>query len=145
MSERVLEVVLGRVPRWVNGEVAGFARAPLGDGRCYPGAVRKPGAILRGRVLCDVTEKELGRLDRFEGDEYDACLVPNVALENGDTVRARVWVLSPSEMKGVRDGEWSFDAFLEKDEGWYVAMCKDWADEDDVLQLKCTRQRRGGD
>lgn len=143
MSERVLEVVLGRIPRWVCGEVSGFASAPLGDGRCYPGAFRKPGSVLRGRVLCDLTRSELDRLDRFEGDEYEASSVPNVTLQGGASVSARMWILPPSEMGGVLDGDWSFDAFLAKDEEWYVKMCQEWADEDSVEHQKCTPQQRG--
>jgi Gamma-glutamyl cyclotransferase, AIG2-like len=144
MSERVLAVVLGRVPRWSAAELSGYRRSPLGNGRCYPGVCPSPSSKVRGRVLHDVTPSELARLDRFEGDEYAAVVVPGVRLlQSGEDIRARMWVLADTQ--GVLEGEWSFDAFLEKDEAWYVRMCKEWADDDAKEQQQCTPQRRGGD
>jgi gamma-glutamylcyclotransferase (GGCT)/AIG2-like uncharacterized protein YtfP len=143
MSERVLEAVLGRVPRWTPGEVSGFKRSPLGNGRCYPGVCPSPCDVVRGRVLRDVGSEELARLDRFEGDEYRAVVVPNVRLDSGETVRARLWVLS--DVEGVLAGDWDFDRFLDMDEGWYVKMCREWADDDAIQRQQCTPQRRGGD
>jgi gamma-glutamylcyclotransferase (GGCT)/AIG2-like uncharacterized protein YtfP len=128
MSESVLETVLGRVPAWTAGSVAGYTRAPL-CGRCYPGAVPRDGAVISGRVLRGVRSHELARLDRFEGDEYRP-VVETVLLDTGDTVRARLWTLH--DLKGVvLDGDWSFEQFLREDQAWYLTSCKEWADQDD--------------
>lgn len=144
MSERVLEAVLGRVPVWTAGEISGFKRSALANDRCYPGVCRAPpSSTVRGRVLHDITAEELTTMDRFEGEEYEAVVMPDVRLESGKDVRARVWVLS--NMEGVLDSEWSFDEFVEKNEGWYVRMCKEWADEDAIEQKQFTSQQRGGD
>lgn len=143
MSERVLEVVIGRVPPWSAATLPGYRRRALGNGRCYPGVCRAAGAAVRGRLLRGISPAELARMDRFEGDEYAAVVVPDVRLDGGQSVRARLWVLE--SMEGVEDGEWSFESFLENDEGWYVEMCREWSEDDKREQQQCTPQRRGGD
>jgi gamma-glutamylcyclotransferase (GGCT)/AIG2-like uncharacterized protein YtfP len=132
MSEPVLEAVLGRVPAWTPGRVAGYARGPL-CGRCYPGAVPRAGAELPGRALQGVRPAELARLDRFEGDEYEPA-VEAVRLDTGEVVRARLWRLH--DQSGLLDGDWSFDEFVKVNEGWYIQMCRDWATQDDREQAE---------
>lgn len=144
MSERVLQAVMGRVPQWTPGVLPGYRRRALGNGRCYPGVCAAAGASVRGRVLQAVSAAELARLDRFEGDEYAAVVVPGVRLGaggEGGPVSARVWVMR--EPEGMLEAEWSFDRFVEKDEAWYVDMCREWAADDLVEQQQCTPQRRG--
>lgn len=143
MSERVLQEVMGRVPAWTPAVLPGYRRRAL-SGRCYPGVCAARGASVAGRVLHAVSAAELARLDRFEGDEYVALVVPGVRLGaagGGDAVAARVWVMRDPD--GMLEAEWSFDRFLEKDEGWYVDMCREWAADDRIEQQQCTPQRRG--
>lgn len=142
MSERVLQVVLGRVPVWSHAELDGFARVPLGNERCYPGALVRPGAKIRGRILHGVNADELARLDRFEGDEYEPVVVEGIRLDSGALVDARVWKLA--QFEGILDGQWDYNKFVLEDEHWYVQMCKEWAHDDEIEQQKCTPQRRGG-
>lgn len=141
MSERVLQAVLGRVPNWSCGELTDFKRVSLGNERCYPGALPHPASKICGRVLHDLSADELARLDRFEGDEYEAVIIDEVLLASGEKVRARVWKLA--DLNGVLDRDWDYDKFLRHDENWYVEMCREWAADDDTEQQKCTAQRRG--
>lgn len=98
---------------------------------------------MRGRVLRGVTADELATLDRFEGDEYAPVVVAGVRLDSGESVAARLWLLE--DTSGLLEEEWSFERFMEEDEGWYVRMCMEWAEEDKVEKRKCTPQQRGGD
>jgi gamma-glutamylcyclotransferase (GGCT)/AIG2-like uncharacterized protein YtfP len=141
MSEKVLQAVLGRVPQHSPGELDGYVRCPLGNNRCYPGAIPRQGSTLRGRVLRYITSLELAVLDRYEGDEYDRACVDGVRLETGETVRARFWPLA--DLSGVLDGEWSYDAFIATNEASYVKMCTEWAHDDQREQQQCTPERRG--
>jgi len=49
--------------------VSGYARRIVRD-ETYPGALAVPEATLEGVVWFDVAADDLGRLDRFEGEDY---------------------------------------------------------------------------
>lgn len=91
-----------------------------------------PGACVRGTLVTGLTDGDIFRLDRFEGDEYERRVVKVNVLKgkvgptgravggDGDEVveeveaEAYVWCV---EMKGLEVREWDFEEFA-KEKAW---------------------------
>lgn len=128
LSSRVLHALLGRVPSRADGTLYGYQRFPIRDA-CYPAVVRSVGGkndVVQGKLLLNVTARELALLDAFEDPAYDRALVA-VQRTNGDCVQARLWA-RPDSNRGdlVLDKDWGFEQFLTEDEDWMVARCFEW-------------------
>lgn len=69
MFDPVWRAVVGRVNPSVPGRLARFAAFKI-SGQTFPGLATVPGGKVTGRVWLEVTEAELGELDRFESGIY---------------------------------------------------------------------------
>jgi gamma-glutamylcyclotransferase (GGCT)/AIG2-like uncharacterized protein YtfP len=77
MAESVVTTLIGRMPPHDKARVFGYARYPVRD-RVYPAIVpvttthHHPAAavVVEGLLLRDLHEREMRRLDEFEGTDY---------------------------------------------------------------------------
>jgi gamma-glutamylcyclotransferase (GGCT)/AIG2-like uncharacterized protein YtfP len=110
---QVMGAVVGRRCAALPARVAGYAVRRLRQA-VYPGLIPSPGAQARGVLYHDVTAAELGRLDRFEGEQYRRTLVEALP-DSGGRVAAWVYLLHPSQRRQVLDVPWSLEEFVAKD------------------------------
>jgi len=70
LSLRVQRTVLGREIAGSPARLAGFRMSTIADGaEVFPNLIPDPHGSVDGQIL-DVTEEELARVDRYEGDLY---------------------------------------------------------------------------
>lgn len=130
MSERVLRAVLGRVPKRVAAQLYGYERHPICD-QCYPVVVRvqDQNKVVNGKILLDISTKELTILDSFEDPTYERRL-ENIRCLNESKIQARVWARSNYETADlVLNEDWNFEHFVSQNENEYVQRCTSWANE----------------
>ena len=80
----------------------------------FPGIVPDPtqAAGVPGRVILNVSDTAVRRLDRYESDLYDR-LVVDAILSTNDTVKAHAYVV-PEHNADVLSGEqWNLEWFME--------------------------------
>eukprot|EP00899_Mesostigma_viride_P010357 jgi/Mesvir1/19322/Mv10385-RA.1 len=136
MAEEVLQALLGRVPSLCHARTTGFWRYSI-KGRPYPAATHKEGAVLEGRLLCDLTEREIAVLDEFEGPDYAKEAIKATILDSphgaaqpvgrGDVVDADIYVFVDKLAKLF--GEWNYEEFRREHLPEYVKMCELFATE----------------
>nr|BAL53159.1 hypothetical conserved protein [uncultured Gammaproteobacteria bacterium] len=73
-SKRLRRRLLGREIKTVPAWLEGFASVQVA-GSPYPGLVRAPGQKTVGELLLGLRPRDLERLDRYEGTEYERRLV----------------------------------------------------------------------
>jgi gamma-glutamylcyclotransferase (GGCT)/AIG2-like uncharacterized protein YtfP len=98
----VLRALLGRTPSGAVARAPGWRAAAL-EHRPYPGLVAAPGSVTQGVLLGDLTVREWGILDDYEGPEYD---LRRIALEGGAHGWTYVWAGTD-----VRPDTWDAEAF----------------------------------
>lgn len=86
-SERLRRRLLGREVKTVPARLVGFASFPV-SGSPYPGLARLPGGWTEGELLLGLARRDLLRLDRYEGPEYERRLV----WVQAQGKRRRAWV-----------------------------------------------------
>ncbi len=70
LSASVQRAVIGRAVSGETAELTGFRKTTLQDGdEVFPNLVPAPGETVSGQVF-EITESELSRVDRYEGDLY---------------------------------------------------------------------------
>lgn len=124
MHPPVLVAVISRVPETIKATLPSHVRRPLLDA-CYPVVLRSPSDSVHGRLLTDITGKELSMLDKFEDPAYERA-IETVVDETGKHWQARVW--RRLDTNGVDlNGQWSFDQFKAEYGALYVEKCQEWA------------------
>lgn len=156
LSDEVLGVLLGRIPKSKDVYLKGFHRFKL-QGRVYPAitskfgtlspsartqinkllaaaptsTVHRPnyydseeyeGVLVRGKLLLDLSEEELKRLDDYEGPEYNSELVMVTEYGTYNRVEAIVYTAGPS-LLNLLEGQWSWEQFKTKDLAKYLGLC----------------------
>jgi len=116
----VFEAVTGASPPRTEARLAGYARYRL-RGETYPAIVPEPGAETLGAVYRGVTRAVLGRLDRFEGEEYLRTRV-EVVLASGDRVTAHAYVLDPLEHRRLEPEPWDPEHFDRTHRATFAAL-----------------------
>lgn len=142
LDERVRSAVVGSRHVALDAIIRDFARYAV-DGQCYPAAVQKLGAQVRGSVLLDVSNDELDALDGFEGDWYVREPVQAVGqmpvlasplhrgnqarrqeLSHGSPelartsiqLRCEMYLLKPTEVSRIANRtRWSFENFVKNE------------------------------
>lgn len=102
LSARVREQVIGRPLPASPAFLTGYRRVTLA-GRNYPGLIRAPHARIAGRLVEGLRATDLGRLDRYEGDEYRRRLL----LVSTGTGRQHAWVYLPRPDVPISGKAWS--------------------------------------
>lgn len=75
----------------------------------YPGMVASPGHSVRGTLVTGLTDRDIGRLDLFEGSEYDRVKVVVKTLEEEKDVEAATYVFK--HVSYLEKEEWSYEEF----------------------------------
>jgi gamma-glutamylcyclotransferase (GGCT)/AIG2-like uncharacterized protein YtfP len=112
-------VVTGRY-RSVDGTLRDHARHAVRD-QDYPGMIELPGAVTEGLVYFDVSDEDLERLDRFEGDDYRRAVVTVVGID-GVTYPCGTYLYLPHER--LLDTPWQPEAFAMNH--FLATYCRDW-------------------
>jgi len=118
----VMEAVAGRVFASVPATLAGFARVCV-RGAVYPGAREEAGGSIAGLLHRDVDAAALARLDRFEGELYERRRV-RVALGDGTSIDAEVYVVPPTFVARLEPRAWDPDRFRREHLAAYLARCR---------------------
>lgn len=75
----------------------------------YPGIRALPGGCVSGRVFAELSDAELERLDRYEGQAYERLLC---ALADGS--RAWTYVVRGPWLSKLSDEPWDLEVFRER-------------------------------
>lgn len=110
MSPEVLYRVVQNTYTLDQAIVRGFTRYAL-KGRLYPAAFASPNGLIRGRVVRNIDEIDLGFLDRFEGTEYRREVQP-VECTGGLVEECWIYIGRPELKTSIAGGDWDFDYFL---------------------------------
>jgi gamma-glutamylcyclotransferase (GGCT)/AIG2-like uncharacterized protein YtfP len=87
-----------------SAELHGYEARRL-SGVTFPGLIEAPGIITPGLVYLNVSPEAMVRLDAYEDDFYDRIPV-TVELENGQTMEAQVYLISPEHRFMVLPERW---------------------------------------
>jgi gamma-glutamylcyclotransferase (GGCT)/AIG2-like uncharacterized protein YtfP len=112
MVPPVWKQVVGRHSPRVDAVLKNYASRCV-QGACYPGLVPKPGARTRGVVYLGVTQKDLWRLDRYEGQQYKRVRVP-VCINTDDTISAWCYVMQARYLGRLSGQSWSPQVFAKE-------------------------------
>lgn len=116
MVPEVLQLVLGRVPLGIEATLAGYKRHALLD-EVYPAMVTETEATpvpqVSGRLLRELTDSELQKLDAYEGPMYGRVTAP-VVTEEGNGL-AFAYVLHDEFRHLLTANDWDPQTFLRRD------------------------------
>lgn len=135
LSEEVLNILLGRVPRTTTATLRGFRRYALRN-KDYPMMVKTDNGedVVYGKVLRDITDKEEMILDAFETDEYERISVsvstPTDNTGNIDTTEMVYTYCAAPHLTFEFDGEWDYIAFKERKLSSFLLMCTEFKAND---------------
>lgn len=105
----VIRAVIGRTPESVVAMLPGHEIYRVRDA-IYPGVAPKEGGLVPGLLYSDLTDKELARLDIFEGEPYTRKMT-SVRLVDGTPIGA--WIYRPPAAKRhcLTDERWDLQSF----------------------------------
>jgi gamma-glutamylcyclotransferase (GGCT)/AIG2-like uncharacterized protein YtfP len=109
----IMQQVVGRRPASVDGVLSDHA-ALLVRGEVYPGAIRSPGADLRGRLYTDLKMEEMALLDDYEGSLYELCPVL-VDVPGQVRTRAVCYLVRPEHVGRLSTVGWDLEVFIRDD------------------------------
>lgn len=120
MADEVLKLLIQRVPVSRPAHVTGFTRYKV-KGQVFPAIIpSEKTAKVNGKVLLDLSDKELHVLDVYESEEYYRDTV-QPELEDGSIVKADVYVWKDKYRNHLETEPWSYDEWREK-------HCQAWLD-----------------
>lgn len=96
--------LLGRCPDALSASLPGYARF-LVRNATYPGIITAAGARTDGKIYLNLTDTELRRLDQYESDLYDRCLL-SPQLDAGRTCEAWVYVIPEHHRHHLSEAPW---------------------------------------
>eukprot|EP01117_Protostelium_nocturnum_P004185 TRINITY_DN15492_c0_g1_i1.p1 TRINITY_DN15492_c0_g1~~TRINITY_DN15492_c0_g1_i1.p1 ORF type:complete len:153 (-),score=51.34 TRINITY_DN15492_c0_g1_i1:40-474(-) len=127
MSTRVLEILLGRVPKIVPGTLKEHHRYSIKN-RAYPAAFPSKGSSIEGKLLMGISAREKKILDDFEDVEYDCVPVKVHLKEEKEEIDATVY-LYRSDLFDTLHGKWDFEVFERERLEDFLKMCQKFAKE----------------
>jgi gamma-glutamylcyclotransferase (GGCT)/AIG2-like uncharacterized protein YtfP len=128
MDEAILRAVTGLAPE------AGIAARPavLRDcarrrvrGEDYPGLIESPGEAVEGIVYLGLPEAAWGRLDRFEGDQYERRAV-TVTDAEGAAHAAEVYFFRSECLDRLEPALWRYEEFDAKARARFRGEYEGW-------------------
>ncbi len=111
MWQEVLSSVIGRICPMEKALLKGFKRCRI-KGQIYPGIKKDPDSTVRGQLIRGLNEKDLQRLDRFEGQEYKRIKV-TVINSHGEKEEVFTYVIKEEYLSILEDFEWRESDFTE--------------------------------
>ncbi|KAI8467059.1 MAG: hypothetical protein J3K34DRAFT_524060 [Monoraphidium minutum] len=128
MADEVLRLLLKRVPPSKPATLAGHRRHAI-KGQVFPAIVpAEADASVRGKVLLQLSDKELNILDVYESEEYYRTRVAPV-LDDGEKVDADVYIWRDAYRDQLQPGEWDYGAFMSNDLAPYLEMTREFMRE----------------
>ena len=117
----VIREVIGRTPKSVVAMLPGYEIYRLRDA-IYPAVAPMEGALAPGALYSDITEKELARLDVFEGEPY-ARKMATVRLEDGSSIGT--WLYRPPAAKRhwLTNERWDLESFKRAGLKQFMQQC----------------------
>eukprot|EP00026_Physarum_polycephalum_P022804 Phypoly_transcript_27197.p1 GENE.Phypoly_transcript_27197~~Phypoly_transcript_27197.p1 ORF type:complete len:153 (+),score=14.47 Phypoly_transcript_27197:25-459(+) len=132
MAEEVLQILLGRVPTSTGATLDGFLRFSI-RGKQYPiiSQAQKLDNV-RGRLLYDISPKEMHILDLFEGDEYIRTDVVARNEKDGKHITAAAYIATKDTydtLKPLLSNEWNYGDFRTTHLASFIKMCTEFKNE----------------
>ncbi|KXZ48720.1 hypothetical protein GPECTOR_25g302 [Gonium pectorale] len=112
MADEVVRLLIKRVPASKPAVLKGYTRYKV-KGQVFPAIVPSKDARVEGKVLLDLSDKELHVLDVYEAEEYYRATVTPV-LEDGTELTADVYVWKDQYSHNLNPEPWSYDEWREK-------------------------------
>ncbi|GBF88869.1 hypothetical protein Rsub_01368 [Raphidocelis subcapitata] len=111
MADEVVGLLLKRVPPSKPATLAGHRRHAV-KGQVFPAIVpADAGSSVRGKVLLQLSPRELEILDVYEAEEYYRARV-QPSLDDGTRVDADVYVWK-DQYRHLLGGDWSYEGWRE--------------------------------
>ncbi|GAX73960.1 hypothetical protein CEUSTIGMA_g1410.t1 [Chlamydomonas eustigma] len=108
MAPEVVNALLKRVPPMRPAKIKGYIRYSV-KGVVFPAIIKNSAdSEVQGKVLLDLTQKELDVLDAYESIEYYRQAVTPI-LEDGSTLSADVYVWKDEFMFRLELVEWDYE------------------------------------
>ena len=108
MFDQVWQHIVGSTYESKAHELTGFERQSLRHAD-YPAAIPQPHSSITGRLYMNVVDKDIQRLDCFEGSEY---LRKHVAVEIEEELNeVAIYLLKPSHYHLLAGKPWNEQAF----------------------------------
>ncbi|GIL67020.1 hypothetical protein Vafri_20410 [Volvox africanus] len=129
MADEVVKVLIKRVPTSKPAALKGYTRYQV-KGQVFPAIVPSTAeSKVQGKVLMDLSDKELEVLDVYESEEYYRATVMPI-LEDGSEIQADVYVWKDQYRHLLLDEEWSFEQFMREHHDDYLDMTRKFAEEE---------------
>lgn len=94
------------------GILRGYIRKKVSN-REYPGLIKMPGAVTKGKIYYDITTRDILELDRYEGEEYERIFV-DVLTANGEKERCLTYLYKEQFRSRLSDETWNFHDFVKQ-------------------------------
>ncbi|EFJ46914.1 hypothetical protein VOLCADRAFT_105355 [Volvox carteri f. nagariensis] len=129
MADEVVKVLIKRVPTSKPAALKGYTRYKV-KGQVFPAIVPSTAeSKVEGKVLLDLSDKELEVLDVYESEEYYRATVMPV-LEDGSEIKADVYVWKDQYRQLLLAEDWSFEQFMREHHERYLDMTRKFAEEE---------------
>eukprot|EP00877_Chromochloris_zofingiensis_P003464 jgi/Chrzof1/13118/Cz07g20160.t1 len=107
LADEVVSLLIQRVPQTKPATLKGFSRHSV-KRKVYPAIVPSENSVVHGKVLLNLSDKELDILDVYESDEYYRAPVKPL-LEDGSEIDADVYILEDEYRHKLGSKEWCYD------------------------------------
>ncbi|GIL67019.1 hypothetical protein Vafri_20410 [Volvox africanus] len=113
MADEVVKVLIKRVPTSKPAALKGYTRYQV-KGQVFPAIVPSTAeSKVQGKVLMDLSDKELEVLDVYESEEYYRATVMPI-LEDGSEIQADVYVWKDQYSYALSIQPWSYEEWRSK-------------------------------
>jgi len=131
-SPRVLQTILGRIPRSVAAVLNGYRVHGVRD-ESYPAVAKSapenaPHEAVPGVLLLELTAADHALLDAYEGPQYQKLVEEVQILPLGMRLRAfvYVWKSSTDNLVALPNQHWDLDAWTRTHEQSFCQECSEW-------------------
>lgn len=109
----LIRAVIGRIPESIEAKAEGY-RCFTMRGYSFPGMTPDPTHSTPGRILLDLSEAELEKLDEFEGPPY---IRERISLQSGDSQQKSAWayIIPGRETAFITSNPWDLNKFIDKE------------------------------
>lgn len=122
MCDEIMCAVAGNKLRRSSAMLKGYRRRAV-RGEAYPAIFADPDGSVCGMLYLSVPASSWNKLDEYEGDMYSRERV-HVVLEDGTTVPAETYVVSPVFLNHLAAADWDYERFIRHDKARYLKAIK---------------------